>query len=172
MLAGAVFGIAGDLPVVADFDGNGSTDIAVYRKSDGTYWVMDAMRFGSTGWITSGQIPSAFRSGRDVFVAADFDGDHRIGIGIWNDTSGVWSVLQSSSKTWRRQQFGLQGDSSQILDRNSDGRTDFVVWRPSTGDWHSLDSATASYNVTQWGWAGDNAVTDPSFDARKRLWLW
>ncbi len=152
LLAGAAFGIAEDLPVVADFDGNGSTDIAVYRRSDGTYWVMDAMRFGATGWITSGQVPAALRTARDVFVAADFDGDRKVDVGVWNDSNGTWRLLQSTTSAWVSRQFGLAGDSPQVMDYDSDGRADLAVWRPSNGVWWVQSTATSTVYAQQWDW--------------------
>jgi len=48
------FGASGDLPVPGDYDGNGTTDIAVFRPSTGVWYV----RNGATvAWGASGDRP-------------------------------------------------------------------------------------------------------------------
>ena len=50
------FGVAGDVPVAGDYDLDGRTDIAVYRPSDGYWYVLRstdgsfmALPFGASG---------------------------------------------------------------------------------------------------------------------------
>jgi hypothetical protein len=49
----AQFGAAGDVPVVADYDGDGKSDIAIYRPSVGEWWIsrstggVNAFQFGN-----------------------------------------------------------------------------------------------------------------------------
>ncbi|MGI8683955.1 MAG: hypothetical protein ACR2MO_02445 [Acidimicrobiales bacterium] len=42
------------LPVPGDYDGNGTTDIAVYRPSTGQWFVRN---ISTTGWGVSGDVP-------------------------------------------------------------------------------------------------------------------
>jgi hypothetical protein len=62
-----------------DYDGNGTTDIAVVRPSSGTWYV----RNGTTvNWGTSGDVP----------VPGDYDGNGTTDIAVFRPSSGTWYV--------------------------------------------------------------------------------
>jgi hypothetical protein len=54
-----VWGQSGDVPQVADFNGDGITDVTVYRPSTGTWFVLpsDGGPYTATAWGISTDVP-------------------------------------------------------------------------------------------------------------------
>ena len=128
-------GQSGDVPVAADFDGDGRTDLTIFRPSSGV-WYTRLSSTGYTGFVTHQSVGQA----GDVPVAGDFDGDGKSDITIYRPSSGVWYRLSSSSNYnsyWTRQWGGLPGDIPIAADFDGDGKADVTIFRPSWGSWLS-----------------------------------
>jgi hypothetical protein len=81
-------GEASDVPVAADYDGDGKAEIALFRPRDGTWRLRSpAGVIRTIQWGQAGDIP----------VPGDFDGDGKADIAIWRLSTGVWWVLPSRS---------------------------------------------------------------------------
>ncbi|MBP6213649.1 MAG: hypothetical protein KA447_11440, partial [Pyrinomonadaceae bacterium] len=53
------FGLGGDKPVAADYDGDGRFDVSVYRPSDGIWYLLRSTSgFGGVRWGISTDIPT------------------------------------------------------------------------------------------------------------------
>ncbi|HOC17804.1 MAG TPA: FG-GAP-like repeat-containing protein [Vicinamibacterales bacterium] len=134
------FGAASDVPVHADYDGDGVLDAAVWRPSSGTWFILR-----SAG---SPQMQVQWGSGnsRDVPLPADYDGDGRADLAVWRPATGTWFILRSSGGYQRSSalvvRWGAATDQPVPADYDGDGRADLAVWRPGTGTWWILTSTS------------------------------
>ena len=135
--------------IVSDFDGDGKTDISVYRPGPGVWHVMSS----ATGATTSTQ----FGLNGDRVVAGDYDGDGKSDLAVFRPSEGNWYILGSTTG-FTGFHFGLNGDVPVAADYDADGRTDVAVWRPSDGVWYILRS-TLGFTAYQWGMSGDKAFS-------------
>lgn len=144
-----------------DFDGDGRSDIGVYRPSDGTWYVMGSQ---------AGFRATAFGLGDDLIAPADFDGDHIADIALFRPATGTWYYLSSANGTFVAIQFGQNGDRPRPGDFDSDGRADISVFRPSTGIWYRINSSNGVVSAAQFGQNDDlSLVADFDGDSKTDL---
>ncbi len=132
----------------SDFDGDGQADIAVFRQSSGSWFILRsfdntfaAVQFGQNG---------------DRLVPGDYDGDGRTDQAVFRASIGVW-YLQMSLQGFTGVQFGQAGDLPVPGDYDGDRKTDIAVYRPSTGTWFLLQS-TAGFTAASFGISSDKPV--------------
>jgi uncharacterized delta-60 repeat protein len=133
----------------SDFDGDGTTDTAVFRPSTRDWFILRStdntfaiFQFGLNG---------------DVPIDGDFDGDGKSDLAIFRPSSGVWFFQRSSDGTTLGAQFGQTGDKPIPGDYDKDGKTDIAFFRPSTANWFVLRSSTnfSAFFGFQFGATGD-----------------
>ena len=130
-----------------DYDGDGKSDVSVFRPSSGVWYLLNSS-------IGIQSLP--FGIATDKITPADFDGDSKTDVAVYRPSNGVWYILKSSGG-FNALQFGVAEDVPAPADYDGDGRADIAVFRPSTGAWYILGS-TVGLNVTQFGLAGDIPV--------------
>ncbi len=119
----------------ADFNGDGRTDVSVFRPSTG-------------GWYLAGQAAVAWGTAGDTPVPGDYDGNLTADIAVFRPSTGVWYIRGQAGAEW-----GAPGDLPVPGDYDGNGTTDIAVFRPSIGAWYVRGQAGAS-----WGAFGDVPV--------------
>ena len=80
------WGKLGDIPVPADYDGDGKTDFAIWRSTENRWYIFESQ---SRNWKT-------FRfglAGFDLLIPADYTGDGKADIAVFRD--GNWFIQKS-----------------------------------------------------------------------------
>jgi hypothetical protein len=72
--------------VSSDFDGDARDDFAVFRSSNGTWYIQKSGN-------SSGMVGVQFGANGDKAVAMDFDGDGRTDIAVFRPSNGTWYYL-------------------------------------------------------------------------------
>jgi uncharacterized delta-60 repeat protein len=129
-----------------DFDGDGKSDVSVFRPSDGV-WYLNRSSQGFTA--------VQFGISTDKLAAADYDGDGKTDLAVFRDNT--WYLLRSQAG-FAAYQFGATGDVPQPADFDDDGKAELAVFRPSDGTWYILNLVTNQFNGVQFGANGDKPV--------------
>src|SRR5215213_155136 len=99
-----------------DFDGDGKTDISIYRPSVGQWWYSRSSDGGNNA--------AQFGNSADKLAPGDFTGDGKTDIAIFRPTTGEWFVLRSEDGSYYSFPFGTSGDIPAPADFDGDGKDD------------------------------------------------
>lgn len=130
-----------------DFDGDGRTDIGVFKPATGVW----ARVLSGTGAYSE----QYFGSNGDRIAPADYDGDNKTDIAVFRSSNGTWYIFNSLTATVTIRQFGSNGDRPVPNDFDGDGLADIAVWRDTDGVWYQLRSLTGQFFAQQFGSSGD-----------------
>jgi photosystem II stability/assembly factor-like uncharacterized protein len=121
------YGLAGDYPVVGDWDGDGIVTIGIYR--DGSFYLRNSNTLGFA------EVVFPFGQPGDQPIAGDWDGDGTDTIGVYRPATGQFLLRNSNSEGAEELSFylGNVGDVGIAGDWDGDGLDTTGVFRPSNG---------------------------------------
>ena len=97
---------------IFDFDGDGKTDISIFRPSVGEWWYSRS----SDGDVKAGQ----FGTSTDIITSGDFTGDGKADWAFFRPSTGFWFILRSEDGSFFSFPFGSNGDIPMPADFDGD----------------------------------------------------
>lgn len=162
-------------PWIYDYNGDGTSEIAIFRPDSGLWAVRGLTRayFGAWGdlpapgdyngdgttgfavfrpatglWAARGVTRAHFGTFGDWPLPADYRGDGTAQIAVVRPATGLWAI-----RGLTRVYFGAVGDLPAPADYSAGGTTEIAVFRPANGLW-----STRGVGRTFFGRAGDRPV--------------
>lgn len=147
------WGVNGDFIVSGDYDGDNIADIAVYRASIGTFYVVESATFTL-------RVDQLGQSGDNPRVVGDYNGDGRDDLAVYRSgAQSTWFYKTSANALFTAVDWGQTGDFPAPGDYDGDGKSDFVVQRADGGNgrfWKRLSSG--GFSSEQFGLPSDLVV--------------
>jgi hypothetical protein len=110
-----------------DFDGDGRTDISIWRESESSWFIL---RSSDNAWTKQ-----EFGLPTDTLAPGDYDGDGTWDMAVFRRSEATWYIWLSASNTVRVETFGSGTDSPIPSDYDGDGMADLAVWSEGKNVW-------------------------------------
>lgn len=186
------FGEYGDTPVPGDYDGDGVTDLAVWRRYRDAKWKGPVstwiIKQSSDDSVVTRSFGSASEYEKDVPVEADYDGDGKTDMAYFVVADNTWHIKQSSNgqtitKTWDPWppgepysnadddfSYAWYGEWKALsarpiaADYDGDGKADLMAFSPYNAQWKIQQSSNDQVITQTFGKVGTNDGTWHIYD--------
>lgn len=140
-----------------DYNGDGTSDLAVFRPSSGLWAIRNLTRV-------------YFGDSSDIPAAGDYNGDGTDEPAVFRPATGLWGIYKNT-----RIYFGAAGDSAVPGDYDGDGTSETGIFRGGSGLWALRGSTRVYFGTTGDTTAGGDYDGDGSRDIalfRRSSGLW
>ena len=137
------FGASGDIPVVGDWDGNGTATIGLYRPNTSTFYLGNSSTTGFPDITVSfGDGP-----GGDIPIVGDWNGDGIWTIGVYRPSTSTFYLRNSNTAGFPdiTASYGAVGDLPVVGDWEGNGTTTIGLYRPSGSIFYLRNSNTSGF---------------------------
>jgi len=146
------WGWSATIPVPGDYDGDRTTDLAVYYPDEGMWYILQS----SDGRLKGGA-PISWGWNMALPVQGDYDGDLITDAAVYDPEEGNWYVLQSSDgRVMGGGPITLGGNRAFPVPGDYDGDcvTDIAVFSASDNEWKIRRSSDGRIESIRWGFNG------------------
>lgn len=149
---GAIQPTTAPRPARMDFDGDGKSDIGIFRPAGGEWWISKSSNNSTTAL--------QFGESTDKITPGDYTGDGKADVSFWRASTGTWYVLRSENNTFYGFTFGTNGDIPAPADFDGDGKIDPALFRSSNSSWF-IQLSSGGTRIESFGQNGDvPAISD------------
>jgi hypothetical protein len=175
------YGAPGWVPLVGNWDGNGTATVGVYDPATATWYLRNengggapdagAFQFGAPGWVP---------------VVGDWSGSGHTGIGVYDPHTGTWYLRNEASPGLAdagQFVYGAPGWVPVAGSWNGGGHAGVGVFDPSSNTWYlrnedspgAPDAGAFPYGAPGWipvvgDWNGDGTATVGAYDPGSGTW--
>ena len=149
----------------ADFDGNGTTDLSIFRPGNGNWYIRNTLATLVQPWGLAG----------DLVASELYDNDSRTDIAVFRPSNGGrFFIIGSVDNSVNVIDFGGDGAVPVPGSYFGDNRAELAVWLPASGTWKFRSFDGTSGEITRdWGQTGDVPVQgDYDGDGYTDLAVW
>jgi len=158
--ADIAWGLSGEVPVPADYDGDGKTDLATFSPITGVWNI--CLSLSMTARV------ELLGSGSDNPVPSDYDGDGSADIAVMQVADATWRIHYSKEDSLVDIPWDVKVTADDVMvpaDYDGDAHADLAIYRVATGFWVILESGSGNFRTAQFGggvYTGDQTESEPS----------